>query len=191
MGFFLCQLHLKSKPQRKGSALVTVAVLAIPVSTQVPGPRSPRRAGAQPRSPDVRLGALPCDCAVTHLEQAQPSACPSVFLLESWFLERAGRHLVICTPHYRLVPSPWHGPSSSFLENQSPSYYSYFEACLFVFDKIHQKVLLATRNILNILKAESGQLPENFLLRSGDRERGICHSSDVTELVFSISCILD
>lgn len=127
---FLCHLHLKSKHQRKKRAVVTVPVLAITVSTGVPCPRSHRRAGAQPRSPDARLSALPCDGAVTHLEQPQPSACPSVSLFESSFLERLGCHLVICTSYYRVVPSSWHGPSSSFLENQSPSYYSYFEACL-------------------------------------------------------------
>lgn len=106
---------------------VTVPRLARPVGAQVTCPRSRRRAVSEP---GARLGpwSLPDDCAIAPPKQPQPVVCPSVSLSDSSFLERLGRHLVICASCDWVVPSSWHRPSFSFWENQSPSYYSPSEA---------------------------------------------------------------
>jgi len=115
--------------------VLTVPVLAIPVTVEVTCPRSHGRAasepGAQLRSPDVGLSKCPSWRLCYHTPETTP-ACSLPFCFLAWVIVsgKTGTSLVICTLCYWLVPSSWRRTSFSFLENQSPSYYSSLKACL-------------------------------------------------------------
>lgn len=70
---------------------------------------------SQPSSPDVRLGAFPWDCAVTHLEQPQPPAallisCLSHGFWTDWDVIVSSAHQIIRVfqaPGTGLPPPSW------------------------------------------------------------------------------------